>query len=145
MTPRALATKLAEFAISRKASDVVLMDLKKFSGPADYFVICTADSDTQVKAIADAVRRGTEELGMPVWHVEGLQALSWVLLDYVDVVLHIFLRETRSFYNLERLWNDAKLYPVIDTPNGVKVSRKSVSLTQTNGDRKRRVGTLRAS
>jgi ribosome-associated protein len=110
------------------------MDLKKFSGPADYFVICTADSDTQAKAIADAVKKGTEELGVPAWHVEGLQALSWVLLDYVDVVLHIFLRETRSFYNLERLWNDAKLYPVLDTPEGIKVSRKAVGVTlRANG------------
>ncbi len=126
MTSRALAKKIAEMAISRKASDIVLMDLKSISGPADYFVLCSADSDTQVKAIADAVRSGTDALGVRLWHVEGLQALSWVLLDYVDVVLHVFLTETRSFYNLERLWNDAKTYPVEDTTKGIKISRKAL-------------------
>lgn len=127
MTARALARLTAELAISKKAFDVVLMDLRKVSGPADYFVLCTADSDTQVKAIADAIQQGTDERGIRPWHVEGLSALSWVLLDYVDVVVHVFLKETRSFYNLERLWSDARLYPVQDTKEGIRIARKAIS------------------
>jgi ribosome-associated protein len=127
VTARRLATLTAELAISKKASDVIVMDLKAISGPADYFVVCTAESDTQVKAIADAIQTGTDEIGIRPWHIEGLGALSWVLLDYVDVVVHVFLKETRLFYNLERLWSDAKIYPVRDTKNGAKVARKAVT------------------
>jgi ribosome-associated protein len=93
---------------SKKARDVVILDLKKLTSATDYFVICSADSDTQVKAVADAVRDGMEEYDEYVWHYEGYHALRWVVLDYVDVVAHIFHKEERSFYKLERLWGDAK-------------------------------------
>jgi ribosome-associated protein len=109
-----LAKKIALFALSRKASDVVMMDLRKLTAPSDFFVVCSADSDTQVKAIADAVRDGTERIGVMLWHSEGFRALTWVLLDYVDVVVHVFKKEARSFYNLERLWSDAKFVQVYD-------------------------------
>ncbi|MBN1397052.1 MAG: ribosome silencing factor [Bacteroidetes bacterium] len=102
--------------ISRKARNVVILDLKKLTSAADYFVICSADSDTQVKAVADAVRKGMEESDEHVWHYEGYQALKWIVLDYVDVVAHIFYKEDRSFYNLERLWGDAKKTEVKDIP-----------------------------
>jgi ribosome-associated protein len=101
--------------ISKKAYDVVILDLKKLTSAADYFVICSTDSDTQVRAVADAVRDGLEESNERVWHYEGYQALKWVVLDYVDVVAHIFYKEDRSFYNLERLWGDAKKTEVKDT------------------------------
>ena len=116
MTSRTLAKKIADFALSRKASDVLLMDLRKLRAPTDFFVVCSADSDTHARAIADAVRLGTEEIGAPLWHSEGFRALSWVLLDYSDVVVHVFKKDVRPFYNLERLWGDAKLIPVEDTP-----------------------------
>lgn len=114
MTSRTLAKKIADLAISKKASDIVLLDLRKLSAPADFFVVCSADSDTQVKAIADAVRDGTQEIGVSLWHSEGFRALTWVLLDYVDVVVHVFKREARTFYNLERLWGDATFISVHD-------------------------------
>ncbi|MBI3587142.1 MAG: ribosome silencing factor [Ignavibacteriales bacterium] len=114
MTSRTLAKRVAEFALSKKASDVMLMDLRKLTGPSDFFVVCSADSDTQVKAIADAVRGGTDSLDVRLWHSEGFTALSWVLLDYVDVVVHIFKKDVRSFYNLERLWGDAKITVIED-------------------------------
>jgi len=107
LTSRTLARKIGDLMISKKAHDVVILDLRKMTSATDYFVICSADSDTQVKAIADAVRDGTESKGVSPWHAEGFQALTWVVIDYVDVVAHIFHRETRSFYNLERLWRDA--------------------------------------
>jgi ribosome-associated protein len=116
LTSRTLAKKVAEFALSKKASDVLLMDLRKLTAPADFFVVCSADSDTHARAIADAVRNGTDEIGVSLWHSEGFRALSWVLLDYVDVVVHVFKKDVRPFYNLERLWGDAKLTSIEDTP-----------------------------
>ncbi len=92
------------------------MDMRKLSAPADFFVLCSADSDTHARAIADEVRKGAEEAGVSLWHSEGYRALSWVLLDFVDVVVHVFKKDVRSFYNLERLWGDAKFIPVFDTP-----------------------------
>ncbi len=80
----------------------------------DFFVVCSADSDKQVKAVADAVVDGLEEEGVRIWHNEGVSQLRWVLLDYVDVVVHIFQRQVRGFYNLERLWGDAKIERVED-------------------------------
>jgi ribosome-associated protein len=114
LTSRTLAKKIAGLALTKKASDILLMDLRKLSAPADFFVVCSADSETQVKAIADAVRDGTDRIGVPMWHSEGFRALTWVLLDYVDVVVHVFKREARGFYNLERLWGDAAFIPVHD-------------------------------
>jgi ribosome-associated protein len=100
--------------LSKKATDVVILDLKKITSATDHFVICSADSDTQVKAIADAVQDGMERFGIRAWHNEGYRALTWVIIDYVDVVAHIFHKQTRSFYNLERLWGDAKKTEVKD-------------------------------
>ena len=102
--------------LSKKGSDVVLLELKKLSNATDYFVLCSADSDTQVRAIADAVRGGMEEKGVLLYHNEGYHALTWVILDYVDVVAHVFHKESRTFYNLERLWSDAKRTDISDEP-----------------------------
>jgi ribosome-associated protein len=131
-----LAKKIALFALSRKASDVVMMDLRKLTAPSDFFVVCSADSDTQVKAIADAVRDGTERIGVMLWHSEGFRALTWVLLDYVDVVVHVFKKEARSFYNLERLWSDAKFVQVYDEL--ARRHRASTSPRQSAGKTTRR-------
>ena len=102
-----LALAAAREALKKKAEDVVLLDLRSLTGVCDYFVIATGASDTQVKAIADQVAEGLGDLGQEVWHVEGYRALRWVLLDYVDVVVHVFHHETRALYQLERLWADA--------------------------------------
>ncbi len=126
MTARTLARKIAQLALTKKAGDVVIVDLRKVTPIADFFVICSADSDTQVRAIADAVTIGMEKLGQQVWHNEGYSHLNWVLLDYVDVVAHVFRKEVRSFYNLERLWGDAKFEHVQDKP--VKASSSNTRL-----------------
>ena len=81
---------------------------------ADYFVICSADSDTQVKAIADEIDKTLKDGGLKSWHKEGYRALNWVLLDYIDVVVHVFKKEMREFYNLEKLWGDAPVIEVED-------------------------------
>jgi ribosome-associated protein len=97
-----------EYLLDKKAQDVKLMDLRKSTDVADYFVVCHGDSDLHVKAIADSVVEGMAKTGARAWHLEGLQALRWVLVDYVDVVVHVFRKEERDFYALERLWGDAK-------------------------------------
>ena len=116
MDSKKLAFKIAELALTKKAEDVKVLDLRKLTPIADFFVICTAHSDPQVKAIADAILEGSKELGERVWHKEGMTQKSWILLDYVDVVVHIFLRDTRTFYGLEKLWGDAVITDVNDEP-----------------------------
>jgi ribosome-associated protein len=103
-----LAAAIAKMTLTKKAHDVLLMDLRKLSPVSDFFVICSADSDTQVRAIADAVEDGMEKQGVSLWHREA-GSLNWFVLDYVDVVLHVFHKNTRSYYNLEKLWGDAKI------------------------------------
>jgi len=109
------ASKIAALTFTKKASDVVVMDLRGLTTMADFFVLCSADSDVQMRAVADAVDDGMNKLGVTPWHREGGGA-SWVLLDYVDVVLHIFHTPARTFYNLEKLWGDAKISRLSDTP-----------------------------
>lgn len=137
MIARTLARKIAEAALTKKASHVVIMDLRKLHAPADYFVVCSADSDTQVKAIADGIRDGLEALGVSVWHQEGLQSRQWVLLDYVDVVAHVFQKEIRSFYNIERLWSDAGFQAAEDTPSGIRLRKMEVLKKKTTEKPKR--------
>lgn len=109
-----LANAIARLALTKKAQDVVIMDLRPLTSMTDFFVVCSADSDTQIKAIADAVVEGTEKKGTPPWHKE-TGSPNWVLLDYSDVVLHIFHKSARAFYNLEKLWGDAKIKRVSDS------------------------------
>ena len=111
---KSLQRQIAELALSKKAKDVVIMDLRKVTTMADYFVVCSGDSEPQVRAIADAVIQGMTELGEKPWHSEGLQNLRWVLLDYVDVVVHVFHKDARTFYGLEKLWGDAKIQKIAD-------------------------------
>ena len=106
--PHELASQISQIALSKKALDIRIMNLQKLSSVTDYFVICHGESEAQVKAIADAILDETGQQGVRMWLREGYQHLHWVLLDYVDVVVHIFQEEERQFYGLERLWGDAK-------------------------------------
>jgi ribosome-associated protein len=114
LTPRQLALRAVELAQSKKAEDIVLLDLRAVTNFADYFVVCTARSDTQLRAVADAVVDGLAAAKHKVWHSEGYESPSWVLLDYVDVVVHVFLPETRQYYALDRLWGDAPIETFAD-------------------------------
>ena len=109
-----LASQIAQIALSKKAQEICIMNLQDLSMVTDYFVICHGESEVQVKAIADAILEETGREGVRVWHREGYEHLHWVLLDYVDVVVHIFEKETRDFYRLERLWGDAEIKMVQD-------------------------------
>jgi ribosome-associated protein len=112
--PKAVATAI-EAARNKKALDTVVLDLRKADGFTDYFVICSASNVRQISAIADAVRDTLkEELGERPAVAEGAKASEWVLLDYFNFVVHIFSRECRSFYDLERLWGNADRYEFSD-------------------------------
>jgi ribosome-associated protein len=102
-----LARRAAEAAISKKARDIVILDVSSISDVTDYFVICTGDSDTQVKAISDAVEDQLHPLHGAWPRKEGYSHLQWVLIDFFDVVVHVFQARTREFYDIERLWGDA--------------------------------------
>ena len=95
----------------KKASDIVVLNLKELKNAvADYFIICSANSDTQLEAVARSVEEEIEKVtGESPWQTEGRTNREWVLLDYVDVVVHVFLRDRRKFYALEELWGDADI------------------------------------
>lgn len=124
MNSTELAHKISDVIFTKKGFNVLVIDLRKLVTFTDYFVVCSADSDTQVKAISDQVDKALSDEGIKCWHREGLKALSWVLLDYVDVVVHIFRKDSREFYNLEKLWGDAPFEKMKDPLEKKAVSAK---------------------
>jgi ribosome-associated protein len=108
MSPEEIAYAVAGFAADRKALDIVQLDLRGIIGYTDYFVICSGRSDRQTKAIHDAIHEGMKsEHGIFPRRVEGLPGARWILMDYLDIVVHVFTPETREFYRLEQLWGEA--------------------------------------
>ena len=101
------ALECTRAALDRKAYDLVVLETGGVSSVADYFIICSGRSDTQVQAIADAIEEHLRGQGVRPIAIEGRTRGQWVLLDYGDVVVHVFLEETREYYGLERLWADA--------------------------------------
>ena len=119
----AQAQRAAVLCLDRKASDVVVLDLRQVSSATDYFVVASGTSDTHVRAIAEHVLEELRKEGVRTHHVEGLQAGRWVLLDYVDFVVHVFHPVLREFYQLERLWSDADVIPVEGVPTAGQGAR----------------------
>ena len=104
VTSSDLANEIAKFALDKKAENVISINVERLTSFTDQFVICSADTDIQVKAIADTIRKGTNH--KPV-RIEGYEQLNWVLLDYIDVIVHVFKTTERNYYNIEKLWADA--------------------------------------
>lgn len=102
----------ARAALEKKAEGVMALNLQGISGIADFFLLASAQSTTQLKTVVEAIEAALETRGVRLLHSEGLPESGWLLLDYGDVVVHVFLDETRSFYALERLWGDAPLLSV---------------------------------
>jgi ribosome-associated protein len=102
-----LIDRIVELIQSKKGEDILVIDVRKVTSIADYFILTTGTSNVHIKAIADEVRmKMKQDDGVIPWHVEGFEALRWVLIDYVDIVVHVFDRETRSYYGIENLWKD---------------------------------------
>jgi ribosome-associated protein len=109
VNPEKLMNLVAEAAEDKKAMNMITLNLQGISMIADYFVICHGNSETQVQAIATEIRKRAEEKGVRVRGLEGMDTARWVLVDLGDVVVHVFHRDDREYYNIERLWSDAKV------------------------------------
>lgn len=109
--PADLAELIGRLSLSKRAERVLSIDVRGLTSMTDFFVICSAETNIQVKAIADTIRKGTTA---KPWHIEGYEKQQWILLDYVDVVVHVFLNSVRDFYLLEKLWADAPVNEITD-------------------------------
>lgn len=109
MNERLLLETAVKAADDKRAEDIVVLNMKGISLVADYFIICHGNSDKQVQAIANEMKDKVLELGFDIKRIEGYDQAKWILVDLGDVVAHIFHRDERGYYNLERLWGDAPL------------------------------------
>lgn len=114
MTTYEQAIKIAQVLSDKLAQDIKVIEINDVSVLADYMVIATGRSSTQVKALADEVGYQLDEIGIPVHHIEGHRSDSWILLDYSDIIVNVFNDEARNFYDLERLWQDGKEIDLTD-------------------------------
>jgi ribosome-associated protein len=108
LDPGQLARAAVDIASDKKASDVILLDIREVTTFADYFVICSGNNRRQIQAIADAIDKELGEQGARVLHREGVAEAGWILLDFGDVIVHIFGPKEREYYRLESLWSEAK-------------------------------------
>ena len=106
------ARRAARAALDKKAVDAVILDVQGVSTVTDYFVVCSGKSTTHLRTITDAIREDLKDAGARLLHAEGVPESGWVLLDYGDVLMHVFLEDTRMYYALERLWGDAPSVPL---------------------------------
>lgn len=107
MQPKKIALLARKAAEDKKGEEPAILDISKLTSIAHYFMIVHGNSDRHVKTIAHHIMDTMKEKKVPLWHDEGLESGSWVVLDYASVIIHVFYRETRQFYNLERLWGEA--------------------------------------
>lgn len=114
MTPKEMALLLAQAMDSKKGKDIRVLETDGVTTLADYFVLCSGSSAPQIKALADAGEKAMKDHGILPHHVEGHRGGTWILQDYGDVVVHVFDKEARAFYDLDRLWADAKTVDLSD-------------------------------
>ncbi len=106
MTTLEQAKETAKILSEKKGLDIKVIEISDVSVIADYMVIATGNSSTHVKALADEVEEQLDDMGVSVSHIEGYRSNSWILLDYIDIIVHVFSNEAREYYDLERLWED---------------------------------------
>ena len=104
-----LIENIIECIKSKKGYDITILDVRKVSSLTDFFIICSSDSEPQTKAIMNYIKKELSRKKIKPYQIEGLDYCDWVLMDYFDVVIHIFKKDVRDFYNIERLWGDAKI------------------------------------
>ncbi len=109
MDSKKMVEKIVMVMEDKKARDISTINIENITEISDYFVICSGTSTTHIKSIADELEFKLGEMGLRAYHKEGYDTARWILLDYADVVIHVFHQEDRSFYNLERLWSDGVL------------------------------------
>lgn len=107
---------ITEALLSRKGKEISVLDVSGLTTLTDFFVVCHGTSDVQIKALADVVEEELlKQVGEKAWKKEGLQGRSWIILDFVNIVVHILSKEKRDFYGIERMWNDAKITHIKDS------------------------------
>ena len=127
-TTKGLATMCARLAQDKLAENIIIMDLAKIDfAPADFFIVCSCDTDIQAKAIADLIISKTKEFKLQTPNTEGLMAGYWVILDFFDVVVHIMVPEARGYYQLEKLWGDAKFSTLDEEGKVIAYDRKKIN------------------
>jgi len=107
--PKTIAKKIVDLMLDKKASDIKIIYVEKLTSLTDIFVICSSDSSPQSRAITNHITDELTKHDLKPWHIEGYQHLKWVLIDYVNIVVHIFDKEARDYYNFENLWSDGKI------------------------------------
>lgn len=124
---KGLAALCAKLADDKLASEILIMNLSSIEyAPADFFVICSCESEVQVEAVVNSIDRFIKTMGLIRPKIEGLQSKDWVLLDFFDVVVHVFLRDTRNYYKLEKLWGDGQFYELNNAKELKKVNNKAL-------------------
>ena len=108
------ARRISELMLEKKALDVTIIDVRKITTLTDFFVLCTSESQPQSRAITDHIHQEMKKEKMKAWHIEGYQQLDWVLVDFVNIVAHVFSKDAREYYEFERLWADGKITRVKD-------------------------------
>ena len=109
------AKLISEMMLEKKAVNIKIIDVRDITTLTDIFIICTSNSNPQTKAISDNINQKMKIHGLTPWHIEGYETLDWVLIDYVNIVIHIFNSDTRNYYNLENLWADGKITLIEDS------------------------------
>ena len=127
---RETALLCVRFALEKKAYDVALLEVGELTSLADYFLVCTGRSDTQVQAIAQGIEENLRRLGIRLLAVEGVSRGQWVLMDFGDVIVHIFFEPVREFYDLERLWSQA---PRVSLPEPYRSQARELRLAGALG------------
>ena len=107
-----IAKKISQLMLEKKAIDIKLINLNNITTLTDYFIICTSESDPQTRAIFNHIKDELLKDNIKPWKTEGYEHLQWVIMDYINFVVHIFNKETREYYNFERLWADADIIEV---------------------------------
>ncbi|UCG34805.1 MAG: ribosome silencing factor [Candidatus Omnitrophota bacterium] len=118
------AFKIVEFALEKKARNPVVLDVSQFFSLYDYFIVCSAETGRQVRAIYEEIEKKCKESNIDIHHFEDDHACRWILIDLFDILIHIFVDEARDFYNLEYLWRDAKK---LQLPKKIKKSSFSIN------------------
>ena len=114
MYSKTLAKKIAKIILEKKGEDVDILNVGKVSNITNYFVICTGESENHNRAITDKIKEDLKKSGIPVHHIEGYKYGKWILIDFVDVIVHIFVRSTREYYALEHLWGDVEVESITE-------------------------------
>ena len=109
-----IVKKIGELILDKKGDDIKILDVRELTSLTEYFVICTSDSSPKTRAITEHIKTELKKDNISPWHIEGLEKMEWVLLDYVNIVINVFNPEMREYYNIERLWSDAKIKQIND-------------------------------